>query len=663
MTTPDPSPMHLGLFPYELSPNGELRRNGKLIKPSMHKGYARVRLQNGRLSLRAYVHVLVATVFIGDPPGNHRVVNHIDGNKTNNHYANLEWVTMSENTKHAYNNKLASAKKGSEHASSLVKAEFVPIIWALRKRISSTIVGAFFGVSGSAIRSIWNEKNWVHITGKLMHMPAMPDAPIELLISWHHALTGRTSFPDSTPQPTETLRLQCGLALSFFVVQHSDYFTDFREPVIALLGVDDQRADVVRAEANKGILPFQSWLSTLMPNLLIAINTSAKRSPLEPFSDNVPLAWGTPLDNALIYLLLHVAVPEDLLRGTCLETVVGSFFQLSRNQLMYSGVLFVGTETLDDTVGSKRQAQRAVDHMLAWYNGRGMPCTQNRYADAWKRVDELIEALWEEMPSWSTTVPLLRLTVREDPYPSTPRPLAEVDFASGPDMTVDALVKITGDELTIVHEVVKTRVTSEEAQPVTVNEPAVSERAADEVKRLLQDYTRIDRRLLSHLSLAGEGVHPDVRTLLANFFGMKRDEVKRLLFLDTVTAPIVRAMHESARAALKAIMNWEFETAMDSGSCAGKTRATRRTWGPVSLLMRDVVRELKNHDPALPDTCHLLKTYKGFPGMKALPPIGAETCHASMDGECSWDKCPQIRDKEPETSGRHCPLDDLEQEW
>lgn len=39
----------------------------------------------------------------------------------------------------------------------------------------------------------------------------------------------------------------------------------------------------------------------------------------------------------------------------------------------------------------------------------------------------------------------------------------------------------------------------------------------------------------------------------------------------------------------------------------------------------------------------------------ALP--GDDHCHAGSDGECNWSKCPQIKDGEPEKSGRHCPLD------
>jgi hypothetical protein len=34
-----------------------------------------------------------------------------------------------------------------------------------------------------------------------------------------------------------------------------------------------------------------------------------------------------------------------------------------------------------------------------------------------------------------------------------------------------------------------------------------------------------------------------------------------------------------------------------------------------------------------------------------------ERCHAGKDGECVHQDCPQERDGEPASSGRHCPLD------
>jgi hypothetical protein len=40
------------------------------------------------------------------------------------------------------------------------------------------------------------------------------------------------------------------------------------------------------------------------------------------------------------------------------------------------------------------------------------------------------------------------------------------------------------------------------------------------------------------------------------------------------------------------------------------------------------------------------------------PHLVGKRCHASRgDGECMWKDCPQLRDKEPEKTGRHCPLD------
>lgn len=47
------------------------------------------------------IHRLVAIHFIENPL-NKEMVNHLDGDKLNNHISNLEWVTVKENNQHAY---------------------------------------------------------------------------------------------------------------------------------------------------------------------------------------------------------------------------------------------------------------------------------------------------------------------------------------------------------------------------------------------------------------------------------------------------------------------------------------------------------------------------------------------------------------------------------
>lgn len=46
-------------------------------------------------------HRIVASLYLCNEE-NKKYVNHIDGNKLNNHHSNLEWVTASENEKHSY---------------------------------------------------------------------------------------------------------------------------------------------------------------------------------------------------------------------------------------------------------------------------------------------------------------------------------------------------------------------------------------------------------------------------------------------------------------------------------------------------------------------------------------------------------------------------------
>ena len=51
------------------------------------------------------VHRLVAEAFIPNP-NNYPIVLHLDNNKSNNHYNNLKWGTVQENTQQAYDDSL-----------------------------------------------------------------------------------------------------------------------------------------------------------------------------------------------------------------------------------------------------------------------------------------------------------------------------------------------------------------------------------------------------------------------------------------------------------------------------------------------------------------------------------------------------------------------------
>ena len=107
---------------YSVSDTGKIRANERKVyagirtksrkahahekKPSIAaNGYLVVLLHyRGSYKTKA-VHRLVAEAFI-DNPDNLPVVNHIDGNKLNNHVSNLEWCSYAQNSSHAVRHRL-----------------------------------------------------------------------------------------------------------------------------------------------------------------------------------------------------------------------------------------------------------------------------------------------------------------------------------------------------------------------------------------------------------------------------------------------------------------------------------------------------------------------------------------------------------------------------
>lgn len=92
---------------------------GVMLKQSINKkGYPIVYLSQHNKQKTVVVHRLVAMAFVNNPnPEKYDQVNHIDGNKQNNHYSNLEWCDNSYNQIHAYEHELhrTSDKSGRKN--------------------------------------------------------------------------------------------------------------------------------------------------------------------------------------------------------------------------------------------------------------------------------------------------------------------------------------------------------------------------------------------------------------------------------------------------------------------------------------------------------------------------------------------------------------------
>ena len=86
-------------------------RSNKYLAPDNCRGYYRICVSIDNKRKKFPVHRLVALIYVdGDKT---LTVNHIDGNKLNNHYSNLEWITIKENIRHAHRTGLHKESKNN----------------------------------------------------------------------------------------------------------------------------------------------------------------------------------------------------------------------------------------------------------------------------------------------------------------------------------------------------------------------------------------------------------------------------------------------------------------------------------------------------------------------------------------------------------------------
>lgn len=101
-----------------------------------------------------FIHRLVAETYIPKPEGKD-IVNHIDGNKYNNHTDNLEWCTVSENIQHAYDTGLHNKAKGVDSPNTKLSSQKVHNICAsLMSGLQIKSVAEIHSVSERIVRNI-----------------------------------------------------------------------------------------------------------------------------------------------------------------------------------------------------------------------------------------------------------------------------------------------------------------------------------------------------------------------------------------------------------------------------------------------------------------------------------------------------------------------------
>jgi hypothetical protein len=151
--------------PYFVSESGGIFRDGKELSTSLsNKGYKMGSLYLNRKTNKLSIHRLVAICYVPNPD-NLPQVNHIDGNKLNNHYTNLEWMSNRQNKDHALENGLYA--KGIDTYNHIFTEDDIRYIRQNYKykdsEFGTTGLAKKFNTNRSRIWKIVKYLTWKHI--------------------------------------------------------------------------------------------------------------------------------------------------------------------------------------------------------------------------------------------------------------------------------------------------------------------------------------------------------------------------------------------------------------------------------------------------------------------------------------------------------------------
>lgn len=159
---------------YEISNNGRLRSidkitgNIRLLNPSVLKRgnlkMFNIKLE-GNNTQGIYIHKAVAENFVKRKDSSKNKILHLDGVKTNNHWRNLKWCTLSELRKvHIEKGLFPNISERKASNIKLTESKVKRLKKMLKKgKIKKSKIAEKFGISETQVSRIERGENWGHV--------------------------------------------------------------------------------------------------------------------------------------------------------------------------------------------------------------------------------------------------------------------------------------------------------------------------------------------------------------------------------------------------------------------------------------------------------------------------------------------------------------------
>lgn len=156
---------------YEISNYGRIRSfcydksKGRIVKPGNIKGFYNVSLRVDGKKRSYLVHKLTAEYFLEKESEEQTVVIHLDWNKQNNYYKNLQWVTRDESYRRMHQVLQEARKKaGKVVTSSKLRPEDVSVLKGLlEKGVKQSVIAKLFCISEMQVTRIKRSENWAEV--------------------------------------------------------------------------------------------------------------------------------------------------------------------------------------------------------------------------------------------------------------------------------------------------------------------------------------------------------------------------------------------------------------------------------------------------------------------------------------------------------------------